>query len=195
MIRPARRIAVSVLVAAILGVVALSVGASVAAAKSACARQILNEWADNRQISTTYPLHCYREAIAAVPEDLRVYTDIEQDILAARQQAARGIRTLQNRNQTSQSDSQRDPDAGLFTQGFDKLGPNNADSMPLPLIILAGLALLLIAAGAVGLVSRRFRAGRVPSSLVRPGTCLACRTRSPTGLRRRSARQLRLPGG
>jgi hypothetical protein len=163
MIRPARRIAVSVLVAAILGVVALSVGASVAAAKSACARQILNEWADNRQISTTYPLHCYREAIAAVPEDLRVYTDIEQDILAARQQAARGTRTLQNRNQTSQSDSQRDPDAGLFTQGFDKLGPNNADSMPLPLIILAGLALLLVAAGAVGLVSRRFRAGRIPS--------------------------------
>jgi hypothetical protein len=163
MIRPARRIAVSVLVAAVLGVVALSVGASVAAAKSACARQILNEWADNRQISTTYPLHCYREAIAAVPEDLRVYTDIEQDILAARQQAARGTRTLQNRNQTSQSDSQRDPDAGLFTQGFDKLGPNNADSMPLPLIILAGLALLLIAAGAVGLVSRRFRTSRVPS--------------------------------
>jgi hypothetical protein len=163
MIRPARRIAVSVLVAAVLGVVALSVGASVAAAKSPCARQILNEWADNRQISTTYPLHCYREAIAAVPEDLRVYTDIEQDILAARQQAARGLRTLQNRNQTSQSDSQRDPDAGLFTQGFDKLGPNNADSMPLPLVILAGLALLLVAAGAVGLVSRRFRAGRVPS--------------------------------
>ena len=162
MIRPARRIAVSVLVAAVLGVVALSVGASVAAAKSACARQILNEWADNRQISTTYPLHCYREAIAAVPEDLRVYTDIEEDILAARQSAARGVRTLQNRNQPSQSDSQRDPDAGLFTQGFDKLGPNNADSMPLPLIILAGLALLLVAAGAAGLVSRRLRSRKVP---------------------------------
>jgi hypothetical protein len=162
MIRPARRIAVSVLVAAVLGVVALSVGASVAAAKSACARQILNEWADNRQISTTYPLHCYREAIAAVPEDLRVYTDIEEDILAARQQAARGVRTLQNRNQPSQSDSQRDPDAGLFTQGFDKLGPNNADSMPLPLIILAGMALLLVAAGAAGLVSRRLRSRKVP---------------------------------
>lgn len=164
MIRPARRIAVSALVAAILGVVALSVGASVAAAKSACARQILNEWADNRQISTTYPLHCYREAIAAVPEDLRVYTDIEEDILAARQAAARqGFRTPQVRTKPSQSDSQRDPDAGLFTQGFDKLGPNNADSMPLPLIILAGLALILVAAGAVGLVSRRFRAGRIPS--------------------------------
>ena len=135
-----------------------------AAAKPACWRLILNEWADNRQISTTYPLPCYREAIAHVHEDLLVYTDIEQDILAARQQAARGPRTLQNRSQPGQSESQSDPDAGLFTQGFDKLGPHNADSMPLPIIILGGLALLLIAAGAAGLVSRRIRGRRVPSS-------------------------------
>jgi hypothetical protein len=153
-----------VLVAAILGSAALSVGASVAAAKPACWRLILNEWADNRQISTTYPLACYREAIGHVPEDLLIYTDIEQDILAARQQAARGVRTLQNRSQPSQTGSQSDPDAGLFTQGFDKLGPNNANSMPLPLIILGGLALLLIAAGGAGLVSRRIRGRRVPSS-------------------------------
>ena len=164
MIRPARRIAVSVIVAAVLGVVALSVGASVAAAKSPCARQILNEWADNRQISTTYPLHCYREAIASVPEDLRVYTDIEEDILAARQAAARGdLRTPQVRTKPSEDARRQDPDSGLFTQGFDKLGPNNADSMPLPLIILGGLALLMVAAGAAGLVSRHLRTRRAPS--------------------------------
>jgi hypothetical protein len=154
-----------VLVAATLGTATLSVGASVAAAKSSCARQILNEWVDNRQISTAYPLHCYPEAIAAVPEDLRVYTDIEEDIRAARQQAARrGLRTPQVRTQQSQAERRRDPDDGLFTQGFDKLGPTNADSMPLPLIILAGLALLLVAAGAVGLVTRRFRTRHLPSS-------------------------------
>jgi hypothetical protein len=153
-----------VLVAAILGTAALSVGASAAAAKPACWRLILNEWADNRQISTTYPLPCYREAIAHVHEDLLVYTDIEEDILAARQQAARGLRRLTGRDSTSQSEQQRNPDAGLFTQGFDKLGPHNADSMPLPILILGGLALLLIAAGGAGLVSRRIRGRRVPSS-------------------------------
>ena len=58
----------------------------------------------------------------------------------------------------AQAERRHDPDAGLFTQGFDKLGPNNADSMPLPLLILGGLALLLVAAGAAGLVTRRFRA-------------------------------------
>ena len=135
-----------------------------ASAEAPCWRQILNEWVDNRQISPAYPLHCYREAIAHVPEDLLVYTNIEDDINAARQQAARNaVRTLQNTEPPSQADRQRDPDQGLFTQGFDKLGPDNADSMPLPLIILGGLALLLIAAGAGGLISRRFRTHRVPS--------------------------------
>jgi hypothetical protein len=137
----------------------------VASAKSSCWRQILNEWTDDRQISTNYPLHCYSEAIAHVPEDLLVYTDIELDINAARQQAARHTRRLQgSSNPPSQAERQRDPDAGLFTQGFDKLGPNNADSMPLPLIILGGMALLLVAAGAAGLISRRFRNRRVPAS-------------------------------
>jgi hypothetical protein len=153
-----------VLVAAVLGLAALSVGASAAAAKTACWRQILNEWVDNRQIASTYPLHCYRDAIEHVGEDLLVYTDIEESINAARQQAVRNQNLREPTGaQPGGADRRRNPDADLFTQGFDKLGPNNADSMPLPLLILGGLALLLIAAGAAGLVSRRIRGRRVPS--------------------------------
>jgi hypothetical protein len=148
------------------GVLALSLGAAAASAKAPCWRQIQNEWVDNRSISTTYPLHCYREAIAHVPEDLRQYSSIEEDILAARQLAARQGRTLQGRQppQPSSTGEQNDPDQTVFAQGFDKLGPDNADSMPLPLLILAGLSLILIAAGGAGLISRRLRARRVPSS-------------------------------
>jgi hypothetical protein len=149
------------------GVLALSLGAAAASAKTPCWRQIQNDWVDNRSIKTTYPLHCYREAIAHVPEDLRQYSSIEEDILAARQLAARG-RTLQGRlrqpPQPNSTAEQNDPDQTVFAQGFDKLGPDNADSMPLPLLILAGLSLLLIAAGGAGLISRRLRARRVPSS-------------------------------
>jgi hypothetical protein len=147
------------------GVLALSLGAAAASAKTPCWRQIQNDWVDNRSIKTTYPLHCYREAIAHVPEDLRQYSSIEEDILAARQLAARG-RTLQGRQppQPNSTAEQNDPDQTVFAQGFDKLGPDNADSMPLPLLILAGLSLLLIAAGGAGLISRRLRARRVPSS-------------------------------
>jgi hypothetical protein len=146
------------------GVLALSFGAAAASAKTPCWRLIQNEWVDNRSIKTTYPLQCYREAIAHVPEDLRQYSSIEEDILAARQLAASG-RTLQATTSPRPSaGEQGDPDRTLFTKGFDKLGPDNADSVPLPLLILAGLSLLLIAAGAAGLVTRRLRARRVPSS-------------------------------
>jgi hypothetical protein len=147
---------------AIFGLLAFSVGASAASAKTPCWRQIQNEWV-NHNIATTYPLHCYREAIAHVPEDLRQYSSIEEDILAARQLAARQGRTLQGRQSPPSSrGAQHDPDLTLFTKGFDKLGPDNADSIPLPLLILAGLSLLLIAAGGAGLVTRRVRARKVP---------------------------------
>lgn len=149
---------------ALFGVLALSVGAAAASAKAPCWEQIQNEWVDTGSIARIYPLHCYREAIAHVPEDLRQYSSIEEDILAARQLAARQGRTLQNTQspQPSSTGAQNDPDQTLFTQGFDKLGPDNADSVPLPLLILAGLSLLLIAAGAAGLVTRRLRARKVP---------------------------------
>jgi hypothetical protein len=141
---------------------------------------VINDWVDNDQIDRTYPLHCYREAIAHVPEDLRAYSNIVDDIMSARQQVVRAqsvpVRQLQAHN-SSQSTKKNQtppatttqpvtktaaPDPPLFDQAFNKLGPRNSDSVPLPLLILAGLALLLIAAGAAGLVSRRLRARKIP---------------------------------
>ena len=160
-IRLARVIAVSALVVAALSAAAAAF-ASPASAESPCWRQIQNEWVKTDHVSSTYPLHCYREAIAHIPNDLRQYSSIEEDILAARQQAARGVRTVQahvdrNRSQT------RDPQSGLYNQAMDSLSPTNANSMPLPLLILAGLSLILVAAGGAGLVTRRVKARKVPS--------------------------------
>lgn len=42
---------------------------------------------------------------------------------------------------------------------LDKLNPGSANSFPLPLLILGGLALLLILAGVGGMLWRRFQAG------------------------------------
>jgi hypothetical protein len=165
-IRPARITAVIVLVAA-LAALALGAAAPPAAAKTSCARQIIEQWVDVHRIDSTYPLHCYREAIAAVPEDLRVYTGIVDDILRARQQASRSnSRILAGANssgvKSAKKQAAKDPSPALFKQAFDKLGSRNADTVPLPLLILAGLSLLLIAAGAAGLVARRLRARKVP---------------------------------
>ena len=54
----------------------------------------------------------------------------------------------------------RQPPKGFFPRLLDFLGPNNADSIPLPLLFLAGLALVLTAAGAAGMVTRRLHARR-----------------------------------
>jgi hypothetical protein len=153
-----------VLVAAVLGAAALAL-ATPASAAAPCWKQILNEWTDSQQghVSSTYPLHCYREAIAKVPNDLKQYSSIEEDILAARQQAARGpLRTPQVHNPSSDA-AANGPRNGLYHEAVGSLSPTNADSMPLPLLILAGLSLILIAAGGAGLVTRRVKA-RTPSS-------------------------------
>jgi hypothetical protein len=113
-----------------------------------------------------YALHCYNEAIAHVPEDLRVYSSIVDDINSARQQAPR-LRRLALHQQKAGSKSSAKasgPNQALFKEAFNKIGPRNADSVPLPLLILGGLSLLLIAAGAAGLISRRLRTRRVPAS-------------------------------
>ena len=107
-IRPARVIAVSALVVAALSA-ATAAFASPASAESPCWRQIQNEWVKTDHVSSTYPLHCYREAIAHVPNDLKQYSSIVEDILAARQQAARRgvVRTTQGHIDRSQAQNRR----------------------------------------------------------------------------------------
>ena len=162
-IRPARAAAVCALVVTALGAAALTFGTSPAAAQSSCWRQVINEWVKSDQVSATYPLHCYREAIAHVPNDLRQYSSIEEDILAARQQEAlRGDRRPQVHVPSSQNQN-RDPQSGLYNEAIDSLSPTNADSMPLPLLILAGLSLILMTAGGAGLVTKRVKARKVRS--------------------------------
>ena len=52
----------------------------------------------------------------------------------------------------------RDESGGIL----DTFGPSNADAVPLPLLILAGVALLLLAAAAVSFVTRRLQKRRLP---------------------------------
>jgi len=168
------------LLAAALAALALSFSAPPAAAQTPCWRQIINDWVDDDRIDGRYPLHCYGDAIRHVPADLAQYTSIIEDITTARQQLVRSNsqsardRTLAGRGQSRTGGAKnptRNPAASnaaeprreLFKEAFNKVGPRNADSIPLPLLILAGLALLLIAAGAAGLVSRRLRARKVPA--------------------------------
>lgn len=146
---------------AALAALALGAAASPAAAKTSCAHQIIEDWVDDNRVDGTYELPCYREAIAVVPEDLKAYTGIVEDIQSARQRASRVRRpTSADPGRSSSTSRANDPDRALFARGFDRLGADNVGAVPLPLLILASLALLLIGAGAAGLVARRMRSGR-----------------------------------
>ena len=151
-----------------LAAVALASAHPAQAAKPACWKQVISDWIDNERIDKVYPLHCYNEAIAHVPEDLRVYSSIVSDISAARQHVLRTPRLRQmaaheqrsGKTQTPPVTNASQPSQALFKEAFNKIGPRNADSVPLPLLILGGLSLMMIAAGAAGLVSRRLRTRR-----------------------------------
>jgi hypothetical protein len=53
-----------------------------AGAAPSCARSVLEGWRDGR-IPLAYPVSCYRQALAQLPEDVRVYSTAEDDITRA----------------------------------------------------------------------------------------------------------------
>jgi hypothetical protein len=55
-----------------------------AAGATDCSARLLADWQDGR-IDRTYPVHCYREALASLPEDLQVYSTAQSDLTRALQ--------------------------------------------------------------------------------------------------------------
>lgn len=162
------------LILALSGAIALSTPAAASAA-TPCWNRILDDWWDNERIDGTYSLKCYREAEENMSQDLRDYSDLPGEIARARQRALRAPSEASEDTRVVQSagpvdertdsdgvagDSGGSDDGGPIHSALEELGPSSADSPPIPLLVLAGLALLLVAAGAAGLLSRRLQARR-----------------------------------
>lgn len=60
------------------------------------------------------------------------------------------------------------PNKGLFNSAANTIGPSNASSVPIPLLVLAGLAFLLLVAAGGSLFARRLQARRVQPGPRRP---------------------------
>jgi hypothetical protein len=71
----------------------------------------------------------------------------------------KGNQTGSSGNQTGRSEQSPN---GVVTRAIEWLGPSNAASIPLPLLILAGVAFLLLAAAGSSFVSRRLHDRRLP---------------------------------
>ena len=137
-----------------------------AAKSKPCWKQVIDDWSQDGSIDGTYPLACIEEALDKVPEDVRAYSDFEEQAKAARQEQSRLPQG--SGGGTSPPVEEREPDTGDGTGPKDEspvawaLGTrgNNADSVPVPLLILLGLAGALITAGAAGFGARKLRARR-----------------------------------
>ena len=158
---------VAVLALAVSALAALST-ASPAGAATECGKKVLADWFDNGRIDRLYPLNCYEEAIDAIPDDLRDYADAEEVITRALQAALSGNLAPGGADPTPNDDDPTNPgsnggngsggsggDSGGNPQaapGVDTSGPS---SVPIPLLVLGGMSLALLAAGGLGYLSRR----------------------------------------
>jgi hypothetical protein len=180
-----RRLLILVVVlAAVAG--AASAPEPAAAAAKPCWKRLINDWFDGR-IDNVYPVKCYREAIKHLPEDVESYSDAREDIeralLSAIRQsggklgpndlvpAQKNGRTNTDTTETSTEPGEATPlpsggnDPGVDNDGvLGVVKPANADSVPIPLLVLAGLALVLLAAASAGFAARRIQARRVQVS-------------------------------
>lgn len=163
--------------------VALSIGGTAAAA-TPCGEKVLADWFDNGRIDRLYPAHCYEEAIDAIPDDLRDYADAEEVITRALQSSLRGELAPGGRDPTPGKNPDRDGTPGSGNNGNTGGGSNGGSgdgnsgtggtpqaapdvdtsgpsSVPIPLLVLGGLSLTLLAAGSLGYFSRRRQAAHI----------------------------------
>jgi hypothetical protein len=175
------RIVLITLVAALGAVGALASAAPASAKAEPCWERLLDDWVIDGRIDKSYPASCYREAIRHLPDDLENYSSAREDMERALATSARGggggggergsdpvIAPPEDQREADPLPGGSSGDAA-GTNGeslFDRVLPRatGADSVPLPLLVLAGLALLLLAAAAVSFAARRLQARRVPLS-------------------------------
>jgi hypothetical protein len=170
--RPLRHTFVALLIVA-AAAAAFGVAPAAAKSKTPCWKVLINDWYDGR-IDGIYPIHCYRDALRHLPADVDTYSSARDDIKQALQkrisQGSSGGPTGGGSNGGGAAGgtggtgggSQGDGSAsGPIPSAINNLGPKKADSVPVPLLVLGGVAVALMAAGAAGFLARRSRLRRL----------------------------------
>jgi hypothetical protein len=154
-----------------------------AAAFADCGTSIIDQYLNSGSVSGNYSQACYKSALRQIPTDADLYTDIRASITAAMNGGgsggspsqvapAPGTTTPKPKPKGTTTDAGTPTDAGTTTDellpvtpgttdgglvgnALKDIGPKHADEVPMPVIILGGLAALLILAGAGGLIAQR----------------------------------------
>jgi hypothetical protein len=121
---------------ALLAVVALA--PATASAKEECWETLVADWSDGA-ISNLYPISCYRQALANMPEDVRLYSSASDDINRALSGRVVGRSVTGSSAYTPQASAAAAADGSSGT----------------PLVLLGSLATLLLLGGAAGYYTQR----------------------------------------
>jgi hypothetical protein len=169
-----RLAAILPVLAATLAVGLLGLALPGTAAAKSCARQVIDDWSQHGELTRTYPIRCLRAALDQVPEDLRDYSNITDDIQAALQAQLDRRANLDRAKRLGIPDSTNagpnrslqlsHPPPSLYRRAIDNLGTTSADSIPIPLLVLASLGGLLLLSAAGMTATRRIRAARAGRS-------------------------------
>jgi hypothetical protein len=159
-------LALAVAIAAALGVAQPAQARSM----STCSKVLIHDWYVDGRVDKTYPVHCYREALRQIPEDQIIYGTLREDLNRALQSAIRQhgghvtgdtlVVPLAGPGNGDGPNGTGATGGGVFHWLAKKLGPSTADSIPIPLLVLGGLAFTLMAAAGVSYVARRVQARR-----------------------------------
>jgi len=168
-----RRLILSIALAALVALTALALAPGAAAKAKTCGEKVVDDWYGDGRVDEIFPTHCYLDAIRSLPVDVKDYSNAEEDIRRALAYArqhkpdpgpaggpAPTATSPVAEPPTTTGPGDGDPGGGgdtVAAPGVDTSGPS---SVPIPLLILGGLALLLLAAGGAGYLSRRAQARR-----------------------------------
>ena len=146
--QPSSLVRLATLVAALASALVAATGAGAA---PSCADAILADWLDDSRIDRVYALPCYEAAIDAIPQDLEDYTDAADVI-------ARAFQSVSGRRLDRTPQGPVPPTAPAVTPAVDT---SSSTAVPVPILVLGGMSLTLLAAGGMGYVARRRREQRV----------------------------------
>ena len=184
-----RKAGAAVLLGLAVALLALAGSASAAGSQTygSCAGAVISDWLQNEpNVVGHYPIHCYRDAISQLNSypDVKDYSNAADDIRRAELAEVRYQQTHPDTGPgttTNQGGSAPPPGnngggnkggggKSLITRIFDSVGPGSAQSVPLPLLILAGLAVLLLLAAAGTWIAKRIQARKLaPAPARAPG--------------------------
>ena len=111
-----------------IGAIVVAAALSGPAAGATDCSRLLSDWEDGR-IDRTYPVQCYRQALASLPEDLQVYSTAESDLTRALQ-------------------------AQLAAPQRAKAAGGGGDGGVSPLLVLAVTAGLVLVGGSLAMIAR-----------------------------------------